>query len=805
MTGLREDVRIAWRRLASKPAASAAAVLAFALGIGFSTANYSVADALLFHPLPIPDLPRVIVIGMRAEADPGDFNSVPAADFSLWASSARSVQSIAADRRWHATLTGSGEPLQLTGARVNAAFFDVMRVQPALGRYFSVEEETPGRDNSIVLNYNLWERQFAADPSILGRAVELDGRRFTVCGVLPKGLNYPRGAEFLVPLALQPAARADSGSFIFHVSARLRDGYSLEQAQSEFAALARATAAQFPDTHTRITTRVVPLRERASGGYAAGYTRIMIAAVLFLLLIACLNVANLQLARILSRSREMAIRAALGASRLRIARQVLVESLVLSSAGALLGIILAAWSLDFIRASMPPEVERFLPGWRNVGINRLVLFWTVLTAAAAGILSSLAPVGWLNRITIAGSLHESGRSSTSSAPRHRLRTTLVVFETALSVVLLIAAALMVRSFAAIDAPPTAINPEQALTFRLNLPDSRYPGTAAAARFQDDLLSRLQSLPGVQGAAFASNLPASGSNNSAFVTVEGRPAERGPATLTQAQSVSPSYFQTLGLRLVTGRFFTPSDGAESAPVAVVSETFARRFLPAGDPLGRRVHLGDGKWITVIGVAADILHDYTDRTPVPLIYRPNSQFTWNAFDVIVTTSGDPAALAPAVRGAVHAIDPAQPVHLLRTYHKLIRDNTFGIAYVAANLAALGAVALFLSVLGVYSVMAYVVGERTREFGVRLALGAGRPRLLWMVLRGGLFVAFVSLACGLPAAYAVVRFLQGFIYGVSPFDLSAFLGMPAALAAALAAACLLPAWRASRTDPITALRHE
>lgn len=804
MSGLRDDIRIALRRLAARPGLSTAAVLALALGIGFAAANYSVAGALLFRPLPIPNLDRAVVIGMRADARPGDFFPATPADIAAWRASSKTLQSFTFERRYAATLSGRGEPLQLQGARVSASFFDVMAVQPALGRFFTSEEEEPGRARSIVLNYNLWERQFAADPSILGHAIRLGDDSYTVSGILPRGLNYPRGAEFLIPLALSPEARADSSSFSYRVSARLRDGATLQQAQSELSAFSQTAAQRFPATHTGVTARVVLLRERASGDHAPGYTRIMIAAVLFLLLIACLNVANLQLARVLSRSREMAIRAALGASRLRIARQVFVEGLLLSSLGALLGVLQAAWVLDFIRASMPPEVMRFLPGWNTVGLNGWVLFWTALTAVAAGILSSLAPALWLNRHALASSLHESGRSSTGGAARHRLRSSLVVFETALAAVLLIGAFLMVRSFQAIDSPAVALSPDRALTFHLILPESRYPGSDAAARFQAGLLSQLQSLPGVTAAAFVSNLPGSGSANSSFITVEGQPPVSGPAPLAQAQSVSASYFSTLGIPLAAGRFFTPSDGPEAAPVAVVSQSFARRFFPDQDPVGRRIHLGDQQWITIVGIASDVLHDYTDRVPQPLLYRPASQFTWNAFDAIVATS-NPAALAPAVRAAVRAADPAQPVYLLRSYRKLLRDNTFGIAYVASSLAALGAVALFLSILGVYSVMAYAVGERTREFGVRLALGAPRARLLWMVLRSGLILALFSLALGLPATYAIVRLLKGFIYGVSPFDPAAFVLMPLALAAALTAASLLPAWRAARTDPITALRHE
>ncbi|MBI4889912.1 MAG: ABC transporter permease, partial [Acidobacteria bacterium] len=509
MAGMREDLRIAWRRLIGRPAATFAAIAALALGIGFSTANYSVADALLFHPLPIPDISRVLVVGMRSEGKPKDFRSVPAADYFQWASSARTVSAVAADRLWYSTLTGSGEPLQVTGARVTASFFDVMQIRPALGRFFDTREEAPGEDDSVLLSHRFWVRQFAADAAIVGRTIELSGRKFTVLGVLPQGFNYPRAADFLVPLALTPAARADAGSFYLKVSARLRDGASIEQAREEFSSFARAAAAQYPDSHTRVTTSVVPIRERASGDHAPGYTRIMIVAVLFLLLIACLNVANLQLARIVSRSREMAVRAALGASRFRIARQVLVEGLLLSAAGAGLGVVLASWVLDFIRASMPPEVERFLPGWRQLGINQLVLFWTVVTALAAGFFSSLAPVFWLNRIPVAGSLHEAGRASTSGLSRQRLRTGLVVFEAVLAVVLLIGAGLMVRSFQAIGSVAVAFDPEKALTFRLSLPEARYSGTAAAARFQQALIENLQALPGVRHAALVSNLPGSG--------------------------------------------------------------------------------------------------------------------------------------------------------------------------------------------------------------------------------------------------------------------------------------------------------
>ncbi len=806
MSGLIDDIRDAIRRLARSPGASAAAITALALGIGFSTAVYSVADVLLYRPIPIPDLDRVVLIGAQEKGYVRSFRSLAATDYRDWqAASPRTVESIAVSHGRTFNLTGSGDPIQISGAAVTASFFDVMRMQPVAGRFLLPEEETPGNDRSVVIGFNLWERQFGSDPAVLGRAIEMSGKSYTVVGIMPKGFNFPQPVDFWVPLALTPEAWAEPANFYLRPVARLRDGVSLDEARAEFSALAERISAQRPDSHKNVVLRVDPISERIFGELTPAYTHLMLAAVLALLLIACLNVANLQFVRVLGRSREMAIRSALGAPRGRLVRQVLTESLVLSFAGAIAGLLVASWSLDVIKSYMPPEVVRWIPSWQRMDLNPWVLLWTVLTAVAAGLVSGVGPAWWLGRSPAAEGLHKSSRSATSSAARHRTRTFLVISETALALVLLISATLMVKGFRSIGTLPLQVDPAQVLTFRLNLPESRYQDRAAVAAFQSNLIASLQARPGITSAAVTSNLPRSDYSNRSLITFEGRPAQQGLKNATVVQNVSMDFFRTSGIPFVRGRSFTGSEGAATQPVAIISESFGRRYYPGEDPIGRRFHLGDGRYWTVIGIAADIPYDYVERVPGPVVYLPYQQSNSGAFDVVVRTAGDANAFIPAARASVSAIDPLQPVSLLRSFRKLIDDAVTGIGYVATMLAVLGAVALFLAILGVYSLMAYSVGERTREFGVRLALGATRPAILWMVLRGAIVIAVAGLTLGLAGGYAMARGIAQFLFGVSAFDLLAFAGMPLVLAAALAAAALLPAQRATRTDPLTALRHE
>ncbi|HEY3441291.1 MAG TPA: ABC transporter permease [Paludibaculum sp.] len=806
MGGLIDDVRGAVRRLVKSPGSSAAAVAALALGIGFSTAVYSVADVLLYRPVPIPDVDRVVMIGAREQGKVRSFRALAATDYTDWqAARPRTVQAMAVSHGRNFNLTGLGDPIQISGAAVTASFFEVMRVQPALGRFLLAEEETPGKDRAVVLGYNLWERQFGADPAVLGRTIEMSSQSYTVVGVMPKGFNFPQPIDFWVPLAMSAEAWAAPGNFYLRPVARLRDGATLEEARAEFTALAQRIAAQRPDSHKNVAVRVDLMRDRIFGDLTPSYTRLMLAAVLALLLIACLNVANLQFVRVLGRSREIAIRTALGAPRRRLVRQILTESLVLSCAGALAGLLVASWSLDVTKSYMPPEVERWLPSWSRMGLNSWVLLWTALTTVAAGLVAGVGPAWWISRAPAAEGLHESSRSATGSAARHRTRTLLVISETAIALILLIGATLMVKGFRTIGTLPLQVDPVQVLTFRLNLPQSRYRDRAAIAEFQANLLAKLQAQAGVTSAAVTSNLPRSDYSDRALITFEGRPPEQGIKNITLVQNISKDFFRTIGIPVLRGEGFTGSEGDETQPVVLVSENFARQYYSGEEPLGRRFHLGDGRWWTIRGVVADVHSDYVEPVPGPAVYLPYQQSTRGAFDVAIRTEGDANAMIPAALAAVRAIDPLQPVSLMRSFAKLISDGIVGIGYVATMLTVLGAVALFLAVLGVYSLMAYSVGERTREFGVRLALGATRSTILWMVLRGAVVIGAAGLALGLAGGYAMAQGVAQFLFGVSPFDLFTFTGMPLVLAAALAAAAILPARRATRTDPLTALRHE
>ncbi|MBI5283347.1 MAG: ABC transporter permease [Candidatus Solibacter usitatus] len=802
-----EDLRGAVHRLFKKPGAAAAAVIALAVGIGLSTSMYSVADALLLRPLPIPDIDRVVMLGAMSESDPASFHSVTPYDFSHYALSSRSTETLAASRPWAANLTGAGDPVPIEGARVTSSFFEVMRIQPLLGRVFLKEEDSPGSDRSVVLSHNLWERQFGASPDILGRTIELSGRAFQVVGVMPKGFTFPPPSDFWVPLALTFAEWTGSDAFYLRVCGRLQPGTTLDQARAEFKVLAGDLARQFPANHGRLSARVELIRHRVSGDLTPQYTRITIAAALFLLFIACLNVAGLQFSRVLSRTREMAVRGALGAPRLRLLRQVVAESILVALAGAALGLFVAAWSLDLMKSSMPPEVERFLPGWQRLGLNGLVLFYTALTAVAAGIVSGLGPALWLSRTPILENLHESGRSATGTAARHRLRNFLVAGEIAVALVLLSGAALMVKGFRAIGRLPVTTDPARVLTLRITLPQHRYPDHLAVAAFQGRLLDSLSRAPGVQSAAITSNLPYSDSTNRSFVTIEGRPSIPGgrPQDVAQVQNISGSFFPTLGIPLLRGRAFSGAESRDAQRTAIVTAAFVKDYFPGEDPLGRRFHLGDGAWWTITGVAGDVLHNFTGRAPEPLVYLPYTQSGWGAFDVALRTSGDPYTLMPQVRQAVRDIDPSQPLALVRSFRKLIDDSTIGIGYVASILSVLAGVALFLAVLGVYSLMAGSVRERTREIGIRLALGARRPHILRMVFREGLLLAAVGIPVGLASSLGAATLLRRFLFGVTSLDPLAFVAMPLALTCALLAAGLIPALRATRTDPLIALRHE
>jgi len=535
----------------------------------------------------------------------------------------------------------------------------------------------------------------------------------------------------------------------------------------------------------------------------------LLGSVVFVLLIACANVANLQFARASARIREMAVRSALGAGRWRLVRMLLTESVLLGVGGAVLGGLVALWGIDLIRSGMPAEVEIYMPGWRRIGLNAHALVYTLAVSLGAGILAGVAPAIATSRSSVQERLQEGGRASTAGRSRHRIRNLLVVSEVVLAVVLLVGAGLMVKGFRAVADPKPNLEAENILTMKLALLDSQYLAERRR-NFQEQLLRALGTLPGAGSTALIQNLPYSGSSSGRIFTIEGRPAPLpGSAPAAQFQTVGGDYFRALRLPVIEGRDFTESDNEQGLQVAVVSHALARRHFPGESPIGKRLKLGlpDSKnpWLQVVGVVGDIRHDPYDRAPRPTLYRPYRQVDARAFDLLIRAAGDPASLAPAARAAVAGLDPHVPVFGVATYHKVIHDTLTGYRYVAVLMAVSGVLALVLSTIGVYSVMAYAVVERTHEIGVRMALGAEQRNVLWMVVRRGIILMTAGLALGLLGAFAMARMLSRLLFGVATFDALAFGAGMAALIAAALAACYLPARRAARVDPMEALRYE
>ncbi len=803
--GLKDDVVFGLRQFRRHPGFSLAAVSALALGISFATTTFSFADALLYRPLDIPELDRLVQIAGRDPQVERSFRSIAPSDFVDFRESAQTVEGLAVAARRHRNLTGASDPVQALGYAVSSEFFATVRVVPALGRVFLPEEFTPGKDRSVLLSDVLWRKQFGADPDVLRRQVMLDGDAYSVVGVMPKGFRFPQAAEYWTPLAWDSAQWAVSGNFFLQCFGRLKPGVTREQAASELDAIAARIAKKYPESHRGIGARVDFARERISGDLTAAYTRLTMGAVLFLLLIACANVANLQLARVIGRVREVAIRGAMGADRFRILRQILVESVMLAGVGALLGLPLSVWLLDLLKTSMPAEVERFLPGWRKMGLNLEVLAATALTALISGVIAGLSPAWWLSRRPVATGLADASRGSTGGRWRQTMRSTLVVSETALALVLMTGAALMVKGFRNLSELPLTSNPDHLLTWTISLPATRYETPEKLRTFHQSLLREIESTAFLDSVALIGDLPYSGSSSNRLFLIEGKPAPAGPQNSAQWQTASARTFSTLGIPLLKGRLFTESDAEGAQPVAIVSKQFVERYLRGEEALGKRIRLVDGEWAAIVGVVADSRHDNIERRPRPVIYRPYLQAPPRSAYFAVNAGENPERFSAAVRAAVRRLDPVQPAGELQSYRRVIRNSMMGFAYLSWILSILGGVALLLSVLGVYSLMAYLVGERRREIGIRMALGATGREVWLMILRRGSVLAATGMILGLIGAAAMARLLGQVLFGVSTSDPAVYALLALSLAVALTLACLLPARKASATCPMTALREE
>jgi putative ABC transport system permease protein len=808
-----QDIRFALRMLGKHRFTTLVLILALALGIGANTAIFSVAEGLLLRQIPVPHLDRLAaLVDSRPEQNMYQ-NSIAPATFFEWKTQLQSYDDVGAYYWDEINLSGDGDPQKVQAFGVTSNFFHLLEVNPVIGRSFLPEEEELGKDHEIILSHGLWERRYGSDPHILGKTVRVDGLPHAVIGVMDKGFTFPFPAEAWVPLGLTAAQIHSRDSRFLWGVGHLRPGASLSQSASELQAIQQRQAAAYPDSYKGWKSKVMPLGEFTTGDITRQYMLLLLGGVAFVLLIACVNVANVQLARMTGRAKEFAVRSTLGGSRWRIMRQLLTESVLLSLAGAGVGLFLAQWELQLILKNMPADVARFIAGWHTIRLDTGAFLFTFVIALASGIVSGVLPSLTISRTTLGSTLKESGRGTSSGSKRLRLRSALVVAEIALALILLVGAGLLVKNFRGLLAVNDGFAPQTILTANINLSDSRYAEASARRTFHEQALARLSALPGVASSALATSVPYAGGGGVGQLplAVDGRaPVYREETPSAIVETVSPSYLPTLNIALHDGRLLGDNDGAETLPVCLVSDSLARRYFDRQSPLGHKIRIGpvDSKdpWLTVVGVVADVRYSWIDKEVLPTVYRSFRQFP-RAYTTLVlrTTGADPAGFAPAARAAIAEIDPSLPLYNVKPFDRVIIESIVGIAYVATIMALLGGIALLLASIGIYGVMSYAVTERTHEIGIRMSLGAETRDILSLVLRNGVLLTAIGLAIGLPVAIFVARALSGLLFGVNPSDPAALVGLPLLLAAVALLACYLPALRASRVDPLQALRYE
>jgi putative ABC transport system permease protein len=816
MGTLAQDLRYGLRMLARSPGLTVTAALALALGIGANTAIFSVVDAVLLRPLPYDDPDRLVMVWNRYPKMNLQRAAVSGPDFVERRDENHVFEQVAAFIDGNLNLTSAGEPERLRAVRASASLFPLLGVRPALGRTFLTEEDRPGSSQVAVVSHGLWTRRFGSDPRLVGRPLTLNGTPHTVVGILSAGDSFPDpSVDVWVPIALtaeqvDPSRR---GNEYIGMIARLKSGVTLEQAQADMDLITRRALSQAPQVAKDFFESngwgafLSPLREEVVGG-ARPALLALLGAVGCVLLIACANVSNLLLARATSRKREIAIRTALGAGRTRLVRQLLTESLLLAVLGGGLGLLLAVWGVDLLAALRPEN----LPRVEEIGLDLRVLTFTGLLSLAAGIVFGLAPALHASRPDLNESLKEGGRASSAGPGHSRLRGLLVVSQIALALVLLVGAGLMIRSFWLLQRVDPGFRPEGLLTMNISLSTSKYPKPEQRVAFFQQLRQRLAALPGVEAVAATSLLPLAGGTSTASFFAEGqRPGPGESSPLANVRLATPDYFRTMGIPLKRGREFTDQD-TRAPNVVVVDEGMVRRFWRGQDPIGRRLTFTEtpteADWMTVVGIAGEVKHSGLDGHDYAHIYGPHALTAFlvpEGMFVVVRTRSDPDGQVAAVRRAVAAMDPEQPIFAVRTMRAYVEDAVAQPRFRTALLALFAAVALVLAAVGIYGVMAYAVTQRTHEIGIRMALGAMQRDVLRMVVGQGLRLALGGVAVGVAGALALTRILSSLLFGVTATDPLTFLTVPLVLLAVSALACYLPARRATRVDPIVALRYE
>lgn len=807
------ELRFAFRQLVKSPGFAFVAIFTLALGIGSATTAFTAVNALLLRPFPlIRNQERMIHLDQAAPAKGADSLDVCYADFLDWRARSQTLSALWVFDRRTVIISTPGQPMRRMGSGLSPGAFQAMGVQPVLGRDFRPEDDLPSAPPVAIIGHELWQSHFGGNEEVLGQSVQLNGQPTTIIGVMPPRWRYPEVAEIWMPLRRDPEV-THRGNFDVLGHAMLKPGVTLEQARAEFAAISAALAREFPQTNDGVVAVLRDVREEATAG-TAHLTLLVFGAVMFVFLIACVNVANLLLARASARTKEFAIRLAVGAQRRQLVRQLLLESLLLGAAGALGGFIFALWGVDLMLTALPVE----LPFWLHFEFDGRVFGFIAALAIVSALLFGLVPAWQGSRPDMVDELKEAGRTSAANAQSHRLRNILVVAEIALALVLLVGAGLMMRSFLLLNRVEPGFDPRGVLTFRVGFPPVMFGNEEkmqqVTRQFFHDLLPRLAALPGVTAVSATSALPALDIGGPAAILREGEPEPETFAAVETAlvRIAAPQFFETLRIPLRSGRTFTPHDDDRHPKVAVVDEVFARRYFPGQDPIGKRFR-GLGKpedkpeWLEVVGVVSEARRCLDRDEPNGTFYLPYGQKPTNFMTVVIRTAGDPLALVDAARDEVLAVNPQIPIYNAISFEQAIErsEAVWRRRFFGSLFTVFASVALLLAVIGIYGVMSFSVTQRTQEIGVRMALGAEPRTVIVMVLRRGVRLVAAGLGCGFVTAFFVAELLAGSLYGVSPHDPPTFAVVPALLAAIALLACYIPSRRAIAINPVIALRME
>ncbi|HMD96445.1 MAG TPA: ABC transporter permease [Terriglobia bacterium] len=810
MGTLLQDLKYGLRMLKKSPGFTAVAIVALALGIGANTSMYSSINAMLLHPFAFQDLDRAVTVWETVPKQNRDHMSVAAANFRDWHEQAKGFEVLAALRGWNVNLTGEDLAERLEGFQVSADFFPLLGIPAQLGRTVAADNFGTGRSNVVVLSHGFWQRHLGGDPSMVGKNVLLSGQKYTVIGIMPSDFDFPVGADAWAPLDFTVKEASDRANHTLEVFGRLKPGVSKAKAQDDLESIAARLGHEYPETNAGHSARVVGLVDDLTYG-SKQFVGVLMGAAGFVLLLACANVANLLLARVTGRQKEIAVRLALGASRWRVTRQLMVESTLVSLLGGVGGLLLADWYVGLSQSSIPPFIVQHVPGLKHLQPDWHVLVFTIAVALLAGILAGVVPAVHVSRPNLNDVLKEGTRGGTASPGRRRLRSLLVVTEIALALVLLVSAGLMVTGFRNVAKEEMGFDRSHVLTFRISLAESKYSNPDRVRGFYEQLIPRLESLPGVESAGAVTAVPGGwwGWDSTPYSAEGEPPAAPGEIRSTGEQSVTPGFFRVLRVSLIKGRFLSPQDGPDAPLVVDISEGLARQIWPHEEAMGKRLRFGrpenNGPWRTVVGVVGSVRPSPWDKRTDLTAYFPLAQAPQASTGVVVRTPGDPLALVAATRSQVLSLDSEQPPYDPRSLEQLISDDVSGVEYSARTMTLFGVLALVLAAAGIFAVMAYSVLQRTHEIGVRMALGARRADVLKLVIGYAAKLSAIGLGIGVVGALAMTRLLTTVLLGVVRMDLPAFAGITALLAVVAALAAYVPARWAAKVDPMVALRYE